>query len=101
VFSLASEDRPLRLADYHAFYAHNWEESLIALNIIRSAVDAILSPLTSLSHWFRGGLSPQAPEVVSGHVSSDGCADSCALHVRGAEMDTSPDAGFDNLLDRL
>lgn len=43
VFRLASENRPLSLADYRAFYARNWEESLIASNIIRSAIDTILS----------------------------------------------------------
>ena len=43
VFKLASEDRPLNLTNYRAFHAWNWEESLIAINIIRSAVDAILS----------------------------------------------------------
>jgi hypothetical protein len=43
VFSVASEKRPLSLADYHTFHASNWEESHIAINVIRSAVDAILS----------------------------------------------------------
>jgi len=43
VFSLASEERPLSLVDYRAFHAYNWEESHIAINVIRSAIDAILS----------------------------------------------------------